>query len=280
MPIYELWRQATNSSAAATAFLVALLIILLFIINAIQQTSSHLIWAFGRDNGLFFSRYLARMHIGLGVPVWALVANAAVVFLAGCIYLASTAAFSALINTTLVLQMVSFAIPCALLMLHGRSDQSLPKDRWFRMPHWLGWIANATTVIFAMIELVFFDLPTSIPTSGSSMSESSSLFLILELSFLSFFLLKLCQITLALCLVSWLSSAVSIGLHVLASITRVRVWSLGCKIFITLIYRSDNQDYSCLFPSVTKPLKSSTCFECLVARGNKKNRPFVTRLVL
>jgi choline transport protein len=171
MPIYELWRQATGSGAAATAFLVALLTIVFFVINAVQQTSSHLIWAFGRDNGLVYSKHLAKMHIALQVPVWSLLANAGVVFIAGCIYLASTAAFNALINTTIILAMISFAIPCLLLMCRGRSDRFLPKDRWFRLPNWLGWICNATVVIFAIIELVFFDLPTSIPTTGSSMSK-------------------------------------------------------------------------------------------------------------
>ncbi|KEQ90534.1 hypothetical protein AUEXF2481DRAFT_9337 [Aureobasidium subglaciale EXF-2481] len=170
MPIYELWRQATNSSAAATAFLVALLAIVCFVINAVQQTSSHLIWAFGRDNGLLFSKHLAQMHLGLEVAVWALLANAAVVFIAGCIYLASTTAFNALINTAIVLQMISFAMPCLLLMCRGRSEQLLAKDRWFRLPNWLGWTCNAIVVVFAIIELVFFDLPTAIPTTGSSMN--------------------------------------------------------------------------------------------------------------
>ncbi|KAI4726177.1 amino acid transporter [Aureobasidium sp. EXF-10728] len=170
MPIYELWRQATDSDAAATAFLVALLAINLFVINAVQQTSSHLIWAFGRDNGLVFSKHLAKMHTALEVPVWSLLANAAVIFIAGCIYLASTAAFNALINTTIILQMISFAIPALLLMCRGRSERFLAKDRWFRLPNWLGWMCNATVVVFAVIELVFFDLPTSLPTTGSSMN--------------------------------------------------------------------------------------------------------------
>ncbi|KAI4763634.1 amino acid transporter [Aureobasidium sp. EXF-3400] len=169
MPIYELWRQESGS-AAATAFLAALLTINLFVINAVQQTSSHLIWAFGRDNGLVFSKHLGKMHPALQVPVWSLFANAGVVFIAGCIYLASTAAFNALINTTIILAMVSFAIPCLLLMCRGRSEKFLAKDRWFRMPNWLGWTCNATVVVFAIIELVFFDLPTSLPTTGSSMN--------------------------------------------------------------------------------------------------------------
>jgi len=181
MPIYELWRQEAGS-AAATAFLAALLTINLFVINAVQQTSSHLIWAFGRDNGLVFSKHLAKMHDGLGVPVWSLLANAAVIFIAGCIYLASTAAFNALINTTIILAMISFAIPCLLLMCRGRSEKFLFKDRWFKLPDWLGWVCNATVVVFAVIELVFFDLPTSLPTTGSSMSESSCSFLLMRVT--------------------------------------------------------------------------------------------------
>jgi choline transport protein len=170
MPIYELWRQEAGS-AAATVFLAALLIINLFVINAVQQTSSHLIWAFGRDNGLICSKHLGRMHTALGVPVWSLLANAGVVFIAGCIYLASTAAFNALINTSIVLAMISFAMPCLLLMYRGRSEKFLAKDRWFRLPNWLGWTCNATVVVFAIIELVFFDLPTSLPTTASGMSK-------------------------------------------------------------------------------------------------------------
>ncbi|KAI5195539.1 amino acid transporter, partial [Aureobasidium subglaciale] len=170
MPIYELWRQATRSDAAATAFLATSLAIIFFAVNAIIQTSAHLIWAFGRDNGLICSKQIGHMHTGLGVPILALIAESVVVFICGCIYLASTAAFNALINTAVVLQIISFAMPCALLLFRRRSGKFLAKDRWFRIPDWLGWIVNTIPVIYAIIELVFFDLPTSVPTTGSSMN--------------------------------------------------------------------------------------------------------------
>lgn len=222
MPIYELWRQATRSDAAATVFLVVLLTINLFVVNAVQQTSSHLIWAFGRDDGLVFSKQLARMHHGLEVPVWSLFANAAVIFICGCIYLASTAAFNALINTTIILQMISFAMPCLLLMCRGRSEKFLAKDRWFRLPGWLGWACNATVVVFAIIEIVFFDLPTSIPTTGSSMSKS----FILTLAYMKqmFQLLtRIIQIIRVLCWLLWHCSAVSTGPFMQGNIIKVRV---------------------------------------------------------
>lgn len=113
------------------------------------------------------------MHASLGVPVWALIAEEMVVIICGCIYLGSTAAFNALINTAVILQIISFAIPCALLLLRGRSERFLAKGRWFCIPGWLGWVCNGIVVVYAVIEVVFFDLPTSIPTTGSSMSELS-----------------------------------------------------------------------------------------------------------
>lgn len=70
MPIFELWRQATSSMAAATAFLVSLVVILFFVINAMQQTASHMIMAPGRDDGLIFHKQLSNIYPVLEVPVW------------------------------------------------------------------------------------------------------------------------------------------------------------------------------------------------------------------
>ena len=230
VPIYELWRQATGSDAAATVFLVVLLTINLFVVNAIQQTSSHLIWAFGRDNGLVFSKQLAQMHPGLEVPVWSLLANAAVIFVCGCIYLASTAAFNALINTTIILQMISFAMPCMLLMFRGRSKRFLAKDRWFRLPGWLGWACNATVVVFAIIEVVFFDLPTSVPTTGSSMSESFSCSFICESPLR--LLTMMPQIILAQCWPQWRCSALSTGSSMQENTIKARVLNWRRKLVV------------------------------------------------
>jgi len=172
MPIFELWRQATSSVAAATAFLVSLVVILFFVINAMQQTASHMIMALGRDNGLIFHKQLSSIHPVLEVPVWGLLANASCVFITGCLYLASSAAFNALINSSIILQMVSFAIPCFMLLLQGRSKSVLPENRVFWVPQWLGWLSNVIVVASAIIQTVFFSLPTALPVSGSSMSKS------------------------------------------------------------------------------------------------------------
>lgn len=175
MPIYELWRQATSSNAAATAFLVSLFLITLFIITAMQQTASYLIMALGRDDALIFSSRLAQIHPTLDIPVWGLLVNAACVLITGCLYLASTAAFNALLNSCIVLQMISFWIPCVMLVIRRRSEAVLPSERAFKVPQWLGWTCNLVVIGFGLIELVFFCFPTALPVTGSSMNYTSAI---------------------------------------------------------------------------------------------------------
>ena len=57
-----------------------------FSVNAIQQTTSRLTWALARDSTFVYSPVVARIHPQLQVLVWALDANFAIIFLAGCLY--------------------------------------------------------------------------------------------------------------------------------------------------------------------------------------------------
>ncbi|KAJ4131373.1 hypothetical protein NW754_007749 [Fusarium falciforme] len=173
MPIYGLWRQATRSTAAATVFLVALFIVVLFAINAIVQTASRMTWAFAQDGGLLGGRHLAAIHPTLQVPVWGLIVNSFIVFILGCIYLGSSVAFNAVAGSSIILQMLSFSIPALLLMLRKRSADVLPSGRFIQLPNLVGWIANMTVVIFAVIETIFFNFPPTYPTTGSSMNYAS-----------------------------------------------------------------------------------------------------------
>jgi choline transport protein len=156
---------------AATIVTILLLLAAFFALNATQQTASRLTWSFARDNALFGSRWLGKIDSQQQVPIAALVFNFFVMFIIGCIYLGSTSAFNAFISTGLILQHLTYAFPAALLMVRGRSTIWLPDSRYFRMPSVLGWVANLMTVLFAILVLVFYDFPTALPVTGSSMSE-------------------------------------------------------------------------------------------------------------
>jgi choline transport protein len=169
VPIYELWIQATRSPAVGTFFLVILALCGFFAMIGCQQTASRLCWSLARDNALAGSKWLGRIHPRWGVPVWALIANAIVVFIIGCIYLGSTTAFNSMIGTGLILQQISYAMPAALLMLRGRSDAYLPSNRYFKLGA-AGWVANSMTVAFAIVVVIFFNFPFVMPVSAGSMN--------------------------------------------------------------------------------------------------------------
>lgn len=169
-PLYEVWHQAIKSSAAATIFIVLLIIVLSFTCLAAQQTSSRLIWSFARDDALLFSNRLKRLHPRLNVPVWALLYSWFWAFILGCIYLGSSTAFNAIVAPGLILEQISFAIPSALLIWQHREQRFLPSSGWCKLGRW-GWIVNFTSVIWALVELVFYSLPPQLPVNGDNMSE-------------------------------------------------------------------------------------------------------------
>ncbi|KIW81502.1 hypothetical protein Z517_04527 [Fonsecaea pedrosoi CBS 271.37] len=163
-------RQGLRSTALATAFIVVGIVMTVFILNAVQETSSRLAWSFARDNGLVFSSRLCRIHPTLEVPVYALLLTYAILVLCGCIFVASTTAFNALISSSIVLQQLSFVIPVALLLYRRRGPKYLPRTRFFAPPPAVGWIANVIVVAFSLVTTVFFNMPAFLPTSASSMN--------------------------------------------------------------------------------------------------------------
>jgi choline transport protein len=141
-----------------------------FALIGCQQTASRLCWSFARDDALVGSPWLSQIHPRLGVPVWALIANSAVIFIIGCVYLGSTTAFNAMIATGLILQQISYAIPAALLLYRKRSTTYLPTSRYFKLGYF-GWVANALTVVMAVVATIFYNFPAVMPVTSSSMSK-------------------------------------------------------------------------------------------------------------
>jgi choline transport protein len=163
-----------RSDAAATAFLVFMLSAGFMAVSGCQATASRLTWSFARDSGLIASSRLCRIDTKKQVPIWALCANEVVIFIVGCIYLGSSTAFNAFISTGLILQLITFAIPAALLLVRKRSARFLPTSRTFGLPSAFGWVANFFTVAFALVCIVFYDFPAVQPVTSSNMSTLSS----------------------------------------------------------------------------------------------------------
>jgi choline transport protein len=166
-----MWHQATRSDTAATVFVILVVLAAIFALIGGQQTASRLTWSLARDHALIGSQWLSKTHPRLDVPVWSLIFNFVVMFIIGCVYLGSSSAFNAFIGTGLILQHISYAFPAALLMYRKRSAIWLPSSRSFYLPIIVGWTVNIITICFAIVVLIFYNFPTALPVTGTSMSR-------------------------------------------------------------------------------------------------------------
>ncbi|KAK5090366.1 hypothetical protein LTR05_000538 [Lithohypha guttulata] len=167
-PLLEIFYQATGNRAGSVCLLIFPLVCLVFATIGIMSTSSRMTYAFARDRGLPFSRFFAKVHVGLDTPVNALVLTTVLVVIFGCIFLGSTAAFNAIVAASVVALGVSYAIPPAINILRGR--RMLPETRAFKLPNWLGWFCNIVGVLYSILTTILFVFPPAIPVTGNSMN--------------------------------------------------------------------------------------------------------------
>ena len=80
-------------------------------VAAFELTASRLTRAFARGNATPLSKYISSIDSTPRVLLNALVLGVSVVFIIGCIYLASSTALNALVGTGMVLENISFAFP-------------------------------------------------------------------------------------------------------------------------------------------------------------------------
>ncbi|RDK41504.1 amino acid transporter [Aspergillus phoenicis ATCC 13157] len=169
-PLLEILIHATNNRVGGISLTMHYrlpLVCLLFATLSVMTTSSRMIFAFARDGGLPASKFFARVHPRLGLPLNALMLTAFVVIIFGCIYLGSSSAFNAIISASVVALDLSYAMPIAVNCLRGR--RTLPDRKW-KVPNAIGWVIDTISLSYIALTTVLFLFPPDRPVTGSSMN--------------------------------------------------------------------------------------------------------------
>ncbi|KAF2197540.1 amino acid permease [Delitschia confertaspora ATCC 74209] len=166
-PLLQILYNATRSHAGAICLLLFPLICLLFATTSIMTTSSRMTYAFARDGGLPRSKFFAKVHSRLRLPLNALYLTTGLVIIFGCIFLGSSSAFNAIISASVVALGISYAIPVAINCLQGR--KKLP-PRPFVLPSAFAWFANLIGIAYVIVTTVLFVFPPDLPVTGSNMN--------------------------------------------------------------------------------------------------------------
>jgi amino acid transporter len=162
--------MGTPGGGLGLIFLV--LMVTIFCSISITVAASRCTWAFARDDAIPLAGVWSKVHPGLGVPFNALVLTTIVQMLLGLIYLGSSSAFTAFISVGVIGLAVSYAIPIAISLSHGRKE--VATARWNVGK--FGYAANIVAVCWIAFEVVLFSMPTAIPTTVVYMNYASVVF--------------------------------------------------------------------------------------------------------
>ncbi|KAM5343328.1 hypothetical protein ACJ41O_014294 [Fusarium nematophilum] len=168
LPSLEAFYQATGSKPAALG-LQALLVVLFYTCMPSQWiTCGRLTWAFSRDRGLPYSNYWNHISPSLGFPVRTTMLSVAFCIIYGLLYMASTQAFNSIITTAVLGVNISYVVPQAITLFHGR-EQKLP-NRPFKLGKITGYLCNAWTPLWVTTIGIFICFPNQLPVAASSMN--------------------------------------------------------------------------------------------------------------
>lgn len=188
VPSLEIFYQAFDGNVAAAIGLQCLIVIAAIgSIVGIHTWQSRMAWAFSRDGGFPFGKYMGTIAPSpFSAPLWAHVWSSAWIFLMGCLILGSSTALNSFISAGILLQYVTYSIAILLLLLNGRQKVS-HGPFWFSR---LGYVANIVTLAWSIVSLVFYSFPYSLPVEAGVMNYVSCVMVgifIYALAYLAFF---------------------------------------------------------------------------------------------
>ncbi|KAI9843956.1 MAG: hypothetical protein M1837_005997 [Sclerophora amabilis] len=165
MPFVTVLQSITHSTAGATVMACIILVVGIAGSIGILATTSRMLWAFAREDGVPGSRFIARVEPRTALPLWSIGVAALVDLLLALINIGSTVAFNAFSGLTIAGFYSSFIISAAV-MLQRRLTTPSSDIRWG--PFQLGRAGVPVTVLalcFSVVGWIFsFWPPTAMVT--------------------------------------------------------------------------------------------------------------------
>ncbi|KAL3492035.1 amino acid/polyamine transporter I [Aspergillus germanicus] len=176
LPVLEIFYQMTGSKAVATLLQACLAGLYFSTVSTQWVSASRIAWTLARDNALPFSNHLTRISATRRIPLHATLACVTFCILFGLIYIASTTAFSSVVNMATLLQNLAYTVPQGILFVQRRRGH-LAAEReftldwgWGKKSVILGYAVNGFAVVWLVFSGVLFCFPNRVPTSKGSMN--------------------------------------------------------------------------------------------------------------
>ncbi|RFU24878.1 hypothetical protein B7463_g11460, partial [Scytalidium lignicola] len=117
-PFIQVFYDSVQNKAGAVAMGAIVLVLTWACAIGITTTASRMTWAFARDKGMPFSKYLSKVAKYNSIPIIAVVAVCSLACLLSLIYIGSETAFNDVISLTITGFYGSYLLPSVLLFYH------------------------------------------------------------------------------------------------------------------------------------------------------------------
>ncbi|CEP17139.1 hypothetical protein [Parasitella parasitica] len=140
--------------------------------SALTLGSSRMIYAFARDGGTPFSKYLATINLKTQTPIYAVWFNVIFAMVVGLLYIINETAFNAIVSVNTIASSMAYFIPIALKLTVARKV-------FVPGPFHLGPFSDTINVIslfWILLTSVLFVCPTEYPVTPDNMNYAIVVF--------------------------------------------------------------------------------------------------------
>ncbi|KAJ4144377.1 hypothetical protein LMH87_003261 [Akanthomyces muscarius] len=173
-PFMYVFRESTGSVRGATGLTIVVLILLIMVTISSLASTSRQTFAFARDNGLPFSKWLGSVHPTWHVPVNAVTFTCLFSMVLSLINIGSTVAFNAMLSLSTVALMATYVICLGCVAFRRLRGEPLPHSRW-SLGRW-GLPVNITALVYACWSFFWSFWPNSYHLTAENFNWACVLF--------------------------------------------------------------------------------------------------------
>jgi amino acid transporter len=167
--------QTAMSNQGTTALTIIVLIIVIAANISWNASTARQTFAFARDNGLPFSKWISHVNASKELPVNSIILTCTITCLLSLINIGSSTAFNAIISVQVVAIMFTYGISMSCVLYRRISHPELiPKARW-SLGRW-GVAVNSTGIVYVTFIFFWSFWPNNTPVTAQNFNWSVALF--------------------------------------------------------------------------------------------------------
>lgn len=131
LPFIYVFRQTTNSVGGTTGMTIVILLLIVMITGSTMASASRQTFAFARDDGLPFSKWIGRVNPSSHIPVNSIIFTCLFTIVISLINIGSTVAFNAVLSLSCIALMATYSISIGCVFYKRmNAPETLPPARW------------------------------------------------------------------------------------------------------------------------------------------------------